>query len=464
MPTSARIPILKPKHKKHQFVMYGDSCSGVPGALHETTFQQVNAVIQRLNEPPQFICFPGDEIMGLTTDPDVLRRQWAHFFEHEMAWLDRRAIPLYHTTGNHTAYSPMSEGIFREVMAHLPPNGPPEQRGLSYFVRRDDLLMIFVHTLWSGLGGEGQVETEWLEETLGRHADAKRKLVFGHHPVWAVNGYYGDYQRHIERQNGRRFWEILARHEALAYVCSHILAFDVQLRQGVLQICTAGAGTAHRMPAETEYPHVMQAALDDDGLRYQVLDGEGKVREWLCWDWRLPSSDTWAAFEPQSAQGLPMDCLQNVREARLVVWDIAGQLASAHDRRPQTFLCANSEDGALPRLWLGVAGHDRRLVALLSPRPNRSPHSWHGPALPATGHFHIQFAMHSGMGPGGLLWRWDDDCPWSSLTGASPWGVERLKWSSDWTIGMNQGRQVFRGRDLRVNWHWGSYALDDYLG
>lgn len=41
------IPILKPKSNGHQFVIYGDSCSGVPDALHESTFAQINTMILR---------------------------------------------------------------------------------------------------------------------------------------------------------------------------------------------------------------------------------------------------------------------------------------------------------------------------------------------------------------------------------------------------------------------------------
>ena len=269
------IPTLPAAAGGQQFVIYGDSCSGLPGALHEGTFRQVNAVIRALARAPQFICFPGDEIMGLTSDAAALRRQWQHFSQREMDWLDRGKIPLYHTTGNHTVYDAASEEIFRQAMAHLPRNGPADQRGLSYFVRRGELLMVFVNTLWSGTGGEGTVETEWLERVLIQHAGARDRLVFGHHPVWVVNGYAGEYQRTIELQNGRRFWEILTRHGVLAYVCSHILAFDVQAHAGVLQICSAGAGTAHRMPEESEYLHIIQAALDERGLRYQVLDRAG---------------------------------------------------------------------------------------------------------------------------------------------------------------------------------------------
>ena len=438
----------------HHFVIYGDSCSGVPGALHESTFRQVNGVLQALDRRPQFICFLGDEIMGLSSDADALRAQWAHFFTQEMAWLDRRAIPLYHTTGNHSTYSRLSEAVFREVMAHLPPNGPPQQRGLSYFVRRGDLLMIFVHSGSWDLGGEGRVETEWLAQTLQQQADARHKLVFGHHPVWAVNGFFGDFQRHIERENGRRFWRVLVQHGVLAYVCSHILAFDVQVRQGVLQICSAGAGTAHRMPPETEYLHLLQAVLDEGGLRYQVIDADGRVREWLCWDWRIPPAAGWADFDADSGRALPADALQDPRLARLLVWEITGQLSEG--AAPQTLLATQPEAGALPALWLGAGGRERRLMLMLSPRRNRSPHSWHGPPLPVDRAFRIQFAIHSGMGPGGLLWRWDDDAPWSSLQGASDWGPERLRLPPRWTIGA--APQV-----RRLRWHQQGAALDELL-
>ncbi len=458
-----RIPTLRPRAGGQQFVIYGDSCSGRAGALHEETFAQVNAVIRALQDPPQFICFTGDEIMGLTTDAHELRKQWQHFFDSEMAWLDRAAIPLYHCTGNHTVYGPMSEQIFREVMAHLPENGPADQQGLSYFVARGELLLVFVNTLCSGRGGEGTVETEWLSRILAEHSHVNYKLVIGHHPVWTVNGYAGEYQRQIEMENGRRFWDILVEHQVLAYLCSHILAFDVQVQRGVLQICTAGAGTAHRMPEAVEYLHIAQAALDDQGLRFQVLDREGRLREWLAWELRLPPSETWDNFDRDSAKALPADCLQNIKRSYVFVWEIVADMTGSDSNKPQTLLCMEPVDAALPTLWLGISGADKQLTLLLSPQANGSPHRWIGPTLPANKPFRIQFAIHSGMGPGGLLWRWHDDCPWSSLIGASAWGAERLQWSSNWSIGECAGDQRFRGRDLQLRWHHQSRAFSEYL-
>ena len=326
------IPALQPRGAGHQFLLYGDACSGVPDALHEKKFAEVNAVVRRLQPGPEFIIFPGDEIIGLTPDRDQLLAQWRHWIDNEMGWLDRRTIPMWHATGNHTTYDEMSEQVFREVLG-LPLNGPVGQQGLSYWVRRGDLLLVFVNTLWSGLGGEGFVETQWLEDVLRSNSDAHHKLVVGHHPVFSVNGYSGPWQRDIEPVAGAAFWDILVRYGVRAYLCSHILAFDVQIHRDVLQICTAGAGTAHRMPEDVEYLHCVQVALDATGMRYQVLDtGASPGRHWtgasmagiprIGWSCRrvrasLPSRSrssigdlNWSSRErpPQSGRAAPRHC------------------------------------------------------------------------------------------------------------------------------------------------------------
>ena len=128
----------------HQFVCYADCCSGIPGTAQERTFAEVNTILRRLHPQPEFICFPGDEIRGLTLDAEKLRQQWQYWQQKEMSWLDGDMIPLYHTTGNHTAYDAISQQVFREMLDYLPRNGPPGQEGLSYFVRRDNLVLVFV--------------------------------------------------------------------------------------------------------------------------------------------------------------------------------------------------------------------------------------------------------------------------------------------------------------------------------
>ncbi|SMH56480.1 metallophosphoesterase family protein [Mesorhizobium australicum] len=424
-----RIPAICPRGQGHQFVIYGDSCSGVPNALHEQTFASVNAVVRRLDPAPEFILFPGDEVIGLVSDEAALRDQWRHWLEVEMGWLDRTQIPMWHTTGNHTAYDEMSEAVFRDVLG-LPDNGPVDQLGLSYFVRRGDLLMVFVNTLWSGSGGEGYVETQWLERTLQENADVRHKLVVGHHPVFPVNGFSGPYQREIGPEDGPKFWDILVREKVLAYVCSHILAFDVQIHRGVLQICTAGAGTAHRMPEGVEYLHCVQAAIDDQGLRLNVLDTEGAIREKFEWPPTEQESE-WKTLPRGEMEAPIQGCLAMGRRIELRV---TGQPSSCGTARPQTFFSAFAP-GSIEQIWLGLRGSQQTLTAIVHGSPGRSPSYWIGPNLAEVSAFDLNVMFNPEMGPGGILWKHHAASDWSSLQSATTSEINKVIWPSRWTVG-----------------------------
>ena len=281
---TSRIPALEPTGAGHQFVFYGDCCSGIPDGRFESTFARVNAVVSRLDPQPEFIWFLGDHIAGHPQDADSLSRQWRHWLDSEMAWLDTGRTQLYHTTSNHDTPNAASEQVWREIFQDLLTNGPPGQERLSYWVRRKDLLLVSVNTSFSGLGGNGHVEHDWLEGVIEEHGDARHKLVGGHYPVFPVNGYDEAPTWRVVPDEGREFWSVLARYGVIAYLCSHVIAFDAQERDGVLQICSGGAGTSYGpggFMGECEYHHAVQAVVDMDGFRLQTLDLEGRVRERL---------------------------------------------------------------------------------------------------------------------------------------------------------------------------------------
>lgn len=276
------VAALLPQAGGHQFVFYGDCCSGVPGGPFEQNFARVNAALRRLEPPPEFIVFLGDHIAGPPADAGGLTRQWRYFLDVELRWLAAHPVPLYHVTSNHDTFDLVSERVWREIFPAIPGNGPPGQAGLSYWIRRNDLLLVAVNTSFSGRGGYGHVESAWLDAVLTAHADARWRLVAGHHPVFPVNGYSERPLWRLAEEDAAAFWAVLVRHRVLAYLCSHIIAFDAQQYEGVLQICSGGAGTNYGpggFMGDGEYHHFVQAAIDARGLRLQTIDSDGRVRE-----------------------------------------------------------------------------------------------------------------------------------------------------------------------------------------
>jgi hypothetical protein len=234
------------------------------------------------------------------------------------------------------------------------------------------------------------VEKEWLEVTLKEHKDARYKLVLGHHPVFPINGFSGAYQRELGPEYTRPFWYLLVNNGVLAYVCSHILAFDVQAHRGVLQICTAGAGTAHRMPEGLEYLHCVQAALDEKGLRYQVLDADGVVRERLDWPLPIANPFQWQELPPGETEALFSGRLTGSRIVQLRLKGKIGTAAAA-----QTLFSAFSP-GAMATLWLGVRGPKQTLTVIVQRESGRSPIYWVGPDLAASDSFDLHVSRTIG--------------------------------------------------------------------
>lgn len=153
-------------------------------------------------------------------------------------------------------------------------------------------------------------------------------------------------------------------------------------------------------------------------------------------------------------------------QAQLLAWRFDGSFPSSSHCESQTLLCGWAPGPELAPLWIGCQGPENRLYVLLSAAPGRSPHYWMGPILSPDKRFSIQIAIHPEMGPGGLLWRWDDSSPWSSLIGATPWGAERSSWQTRWSIGHDQcgpdGRP-FRGGDLTARWYTQKLGLQPIL-
>jgi hypothetical protein len=238
----------------------------------------------------------------------------------------------------------------------------------------------------------------------------------------------------------------------------------VQAHDGVLQITTGGAGTNYGpggfMPGQTEYLHAVQAAVDSQGLRYQVLDTEGKVREWLDWPLTIPPSDLWSRIEREEApKAFPIAWDgkgMKGGDVRLCLWRFSGVLRNvAPGGVAQTLLCGWDDSETVATIWVGFEGCPPRLTVRLLPESGGGGQTWLGPTFKEGGGFDFQLAMHTGMGPGGVLYRLADGFAWSSMASSSTRGAEGLIWPPSWVVGCGpsgSSDQPFLGAHLELAW------------
>ncbi|HEX8373225.1 MAG TPA: hypothetical protein VF585_10625 [Chthoniobacterales bacterium] len=476
---SDSIPALVPRDDTgHQFVLLADACSGHSkmlgpdfNATIASNFAGIAAMIQRLEPAPEFLCFAGDAVWGyqsfeadengLTCDKEDLRAQWQHFLHEEMAWATTAGCPVYYATSNHQNFNPEADRIFPETFPEIPRNGPPGLEGLAYWVRRGNLLLVFLHAPDGARHlYEGRLASQapWLEEVLRANADAKHKIVIGHYPIFPVDG--GDWAPNWRMwpDEGAALWDVTRANGVTAFLCAHVLAFDAQVHDGVLQICSAGAGFPFKSLTDTL--HVTQIAVDDDGLRFQVLDMTGSVRESITWP---PQLGCWTPLEisrPANPFGTSDEEISAVLTARAqggilkapIFWRFRGVSSIAVDHyKRQTLLTGWDFFRGPADVWIGFEG--TRLVVELVPEAGRGPQHWLGPVLEVGAPFSFEIGLHPDLGPGGVLFRADESQPWSSLPTASARGAEILSWPNLWAIGHRQSGTndtAFEGKDLQV--------------
>lgn len=350
-----------------QFVVYADATSGRPDAPNAQDLAILNRQILRLSSAPEFIVFPGDQIGGAENLEEHLR-QWQYFLDREMAPITGAGIPVYHTTSNHDNFVPEHDRIFRQVMPGIPGNGPAGEEGLEYWVRRADVLIVAVN-MHSPRRGYGHFDTTWIDHALEQHRDARYKLVTAHLPVHTVNGYGF---MNCDHEDGLKLQELLTKHGVQLYVCSHVLAFDVQMHGGVMQLttgCASGKGGGALYPDYTEYVHFVQVALGNEGIRFQTIDMDGGVREWGVWPVRetadrYPLDGASAKLSEQLREG-PTRGVPGASEHWYIIWRFSGIVPQPAEHN-QTLLAG------FMGMRVVFEESSMRLAVLLAPERDRS--------------------------------------------------------------------------------------------
>jgi hypothetical protein len=422
-----------------ELLLLGDSCSGVPGARPAANFRALVEAILMHAGPADALCYLGDHVAGYVASDVELRAQWRHFLDAEFRPLAKRYKRIHHLPSNHTAYDAISSAIYDEMLSDAERNGAVARKGLNYAVRDERALLVFLNTADLANRGDATIDVEWLHETLDIHSSAPLKLVFGHHPIHPVNGYGAHPLWRVSPELGRRAWSLLREAGVSAYICSHILAFDFQVRDGVIQLCSGGGGTEYGpgglMPAASEYHHFVECVFRPGALRCRVYDVNGRLREAAVWPIALEDgADAVPLTDSGQPFALPAPPLWRDRPADggCLILSFSGVTPDVGP--PATILCGWRQQEGPPVLWIGFEGATLSLVVKAVPAPGRGQQVWVGPSFILGQDFEIELALLPAAGPGGVLAR-VRAAAWSSLASNGAEGLSRMAWPELWAVG-----------------------------
>jgi hypothetical protein len=213
------------------------------------------------------------------------------------------------------------------------------------------------------------------------------------------------------------------------------------------------------MPGPTEYLHTLQFAMDRQGVRWQVLDVDGRVREWLRWPLSLRPADRWQSVPRDQAKGMltKASVFQDDKGSQsFVAWRFRGTRRQPAGEASETLLCGWDDGETAPTIWVGFDEGSRRLTVRLLPQSGSGTQIWRSARIGEHAPFDFQLALHGGMGPGGVLFRFRDQDPWSSLATTSSRGAENLRWPPAWQIGYGVNGPTddpFLGSGLQLEWY-----------
>lgn len=203
------------------------------------------------SENPKFVLVDGDMVGGRWWDsPQCVAINGAIYFSGWARRMDNYGLTYYTAIGDHElgddpwpkekrALIPHFEKAYTDHLK-MPLNGPENKKGLSYFVREGDLLLITVETfevvndsMRIQVAGE---QLEWVEQTLTAHQDAKFKIVQGHVGLWGKLNARSSSQLMLEEGKESDFYKTLVTHGVDAYFAGEFHDVTVLEDQGIWQI------------------------------------------------------------------------------------------------------------------------------------------------------------------------------------------------------------------------------------
>ena len=262
-----------------------DTCAGDNFGVSRALDTIVKSVlIKNVSHPMKLALFPGDMMSGgwkrdAVSVAECNRIQLLHWREvvkpildagirfsvtagnHEAVASDG-SVPRVMCSGHSSSYTPSADNfkVFREVMADMLQGraGPDSDLGLTYSFDMGGchFAVLSAYTM-SRNNSFSDATLDWLDRDLAK-AKAKGLIIFmaSHPPAFPGGGhmwdslpsfdpdYACDHLKGIDRRQDRdRFWDLLKKHNVVAYFCGHEHNIQVQRVEGVWQVVSAGLTT-----------------------------------------------------------------------------------------------------------------------------------------------------------------------------------------------------------------------------
>ena len=218
-----------------QFGIMSDKNGGSRAGVFEDGVKKLNMML------PEFVMCVGDLISGYSTDTSEIRKQW----EEVNGIISGLKMPFFYLPGNHDITNKTMEKEWEKMYG----------RRYYNFVYKNTLFII----LDSNDDDDYNLtpkQTDFVLNTLQKHADARWTFIFMHHPIWKYNT-DGRFEK-IESALKNRKYTVIAGHE-------HHYHQAERNGSNYYILSTTGAGSALRGNYVGEFDHISWVTVTDNG-------------------------------------------------------------------------------------------------------------------------------------------------------------------------------------------------------
>lgn len=202
-------------------------------------------------EAPRFVLVCGDLVNGHWWDsPECVEHMGAVYYSGWKRRMAQHNLKYYTAVGDHELGDDPWPATKRKLIPHfertytqhlqMPPNGPESKKGLAYFVREGDLLMVTVSpfdvvedSMRIQVAGE---QLEWFNRVMSENRDAKFKIVQCHVGIWGEIKARSSSSIMLEKGRESEFYQAMRTHGVDAVLVGEFHDVTVLESDGIWQI------------------------------------------------------------------------------------------------------------------------------------------------------------------------------------------------------------------------------------